>query len=154
MSRRILTTATVDELLAAGEVVWQGAGALAGTDGWVSLHPAEMAPLTLHPPGEVPSELAGRVLEALTGGGSYLFRTLGERVEATDAELWQVLRATRIAAGNGLRLFDALPPMAAVAVGAAALVALVCGLLLCLLSLAKWRMPLHFDIGDKGRYQI
>ncbi len=37
---------------------------------------------------------------------------------------------------------------------AAALVALVCGLLLCLLSLAKWRMPLHFDISDKGRYQI
>ena len=37
---------------------------------------------------------------------------------------------------------------------AAALVALVCGLLLCLLSLAKWSMPLHFDIGDKGRYQI
>lgn len=36
---------------------------------------------------------------------------------------------------------------------AAALVALACGLLLCLLSLAKWRMPLHFDIGDKGRYQ-
>ncbi len=37
---------------------------------------------------------------------------------------------------------------------AAALVALVCGALLCLLALAKWRMPLHFDIGDKGRYQI
>ncbi|WP_298133865.1 ATP-dependent helicase, partial [Micropruina sp.] len=89
--------AMLDELLAAGEVVWQGAGALAGTDGWVSLHPAEMAPLTLHPPGEVPSELAGRVLEALTGGGSYLFRTLGERVEATDAELsealWQLVWA-------------------------------------------------------------
>ena len=37
---------------------------------------------------------------------------------------------------------------------AAALVALVCGALLSLLALAKWRMPLHFDIGDKGRYQI
>ena len=37
---------------------------------------------------------------------------------------------------------------------AAALVALVCGALLTLLALAKWRMPLHFDIGDKGRYQI
>ena len=38
--------------------------------------------------------------------------------------------------------------------GPAALVALVCGALLSLLALAKWRMPLHFDIGDKGRYQI
>ena len=36
----------------------------------------------------------------------------------------------------------------------AAPLALASGLLLCLLSLAKWRMPLHFDIGDKGRYQI
>lgn len=36
----------------------------------------------------------------------------------------------------------------------AALVALASGLLLCLLSLAKWRMPLHFDIGDRGRYQL
>lgn len=35
-----------------------------------------------------------------------------------------------------------------------ALVALVSGLLLGLLSLAKWRMPLHFDIGDRGRYQL
>ena len=37
---------------------------------------------------------------------------------------------------------------------AAALVALVSGALLTLLALAKWRMPLHFDIGDKGRYQV
>lgn len=37
---------------------------------------------------------------------------------------------------------------------AAALVALVSGALLTLLALAKWLMPLHFDIGDKGRYQI
>lgn len=37
---------------------------------------------------------------------------------------------------------------------ATALVALASGLLLCLLSLAKWRMPLHFDIGDRGRYQL
>ncbi|MGL5032022.1 MAG: DUF2301 domain-containing membrane protein [Aeromonas sp.] len=35
-----------------------------------------------------------------------------------------------------------------------ACVAFVCGGLLTLLVLAKWRMPLHFDIGDKGRYQI
>ncbi|MFT4217946.1 MAG: ATP-dependent helicase [Micropruina sp.] len=83
--------AMLDELLASGEVVWQGAGALAGTDGWVSLHPADVAPLTLHPPGEVPGNLAARVLEALAGGGSYLFRTLAERVPASDAELSEAL---------------------------------------------------------------
>ncbi len=30
----------------------------------------------------------------------------------------------------------------------------ICGLLLLILSVQKWRMPLHFDIGDKSKYQI
>ena len=33
----------LDELTAAGEVVWAGHGALPGDDGWVSLHPLEFA---------------------------------------------------------------------------------------------------------------
>lgn len=37
-------------------------------------------------------------------------------------------------------------PAAALSAGAA--------LLLGTLALAKWRMPLHFDIGDRSRYQI
>ncbi|PWI31928.1 hypothetical protein DI392_18020 [Vibrio albus] len=32
--------------------------------------------------------------------------------------------------------------------------ALVAGILLLIVSVAKWRMPLHFDIGDKSKYQI
>lgn len=32
--------------------------------------------------------------------------------------------------------------------------AILCGVLTLFLSLQKWRMPLHFDIGDKGRYQV
>ncbi|AAP95344.1 hypothetical protein A6046_04655 [[Haemophilus] ducreyi] len=31
---------------------------------------------------------------------------------------------------------------------------LASGVLLILLSIQKWRMPLHFDIGDKTKYQI
>ncbi|STY60387.1 Uncharacterized integral membrane protein [Mannheimia haemolytica] len=34
------------------------------------------------------------------------------------------------------------------------ILSLVCGLLLLVLSIQKWRMPLHFDIGDKSKYQI
>lgn len=30
----------------------------------------------------------------------------------------------------------------------------ICGLLLLILTIQKWRMPLHFDIGDKTKYQI
>lgn len=92
--------AMLDELLAGGEVVWQGAGALAGTDGWISLHPAETAPLTMHQPTEVAGELLERILDALAGGGSYLFRTLTERVGVADAELsealWQLVWAGQV----------------------------------------------------------
>lgn len=34
------------------------------------------------------------------------------------------------------------------------ILSLVCGLLLLVLSIQKWRMPLHFDIGDKSKYQV
>ncbi|MEG0008736.1 MAG: DUF2301 domain-containing membrane protein [Aeromonas sp.] len=59
----------------------------------------------------------------------------------------------------GIRLLPMLLPLLWLLEGlrlgwAAALVALVSGLLLILLSLAKWRMPLHFDIGDRSRYQL
>ena len=94
------TPAMLEELLASGDVVWQGAGALAGTDGWVTLHPAETAALTLAPPQDVPDELAQRVLQALEGGGSYLFRRLSERVAAGDVELagalWQLVWAGQV----------------------------------------------------------
>lgn len=32
--------------------------------------------------------------------------------------------------------------------------ALLCGGLTLLLAVQKWRMPLHFDIGDKAKYQV
>lgn len=34
------------------------------------------------------------------------------------------------------------------------ILSVICGLLLLILSIQKWRMPLHFDIGDKSKYQI
>ena len=60
------TPAWLDELTTAGEVVWAGHGPLPGDDGWVSLHPAETAPLTLPlDDGFVPSDLQQHVLDAL-----------------------------------------------------------------------------------------
>ncbi|MDQ4113460.1 MAG: DEAD/DEAH box helicase, partial [Actinomycetota bacterium] len=38
--------AFLDELTSGGEVLWAGHGTLPGTDGWVSLHPADTAELT------------------------------------------------------------------------------------------------------------
>jgi len=37
---------------------------------------------------------------------------------------------------------------------AAELLAGIAALLFLLLSVAKWRMPLHYDIGDKSKYQV
>ena len=44
---RDYSPALLDELTTAGEVLWCGHGSLPGDDGWVSLHLAENAPLTL-----------------------------------------------------------------------------------------------------------
>src|ERR687893_2139815 len=44
--------AQLDELCAAGEVVWAGSGSIPGGDGWVTLAYADAAPLLLPPPDE------------------------------------------------------------------------------------------------------
>ncbi len=73
--------ALLDELTSAGEIVWSGAGALPGGDGWLVLAPADGAPLLLPEPGEVSmTPLHRAVLEALSGGGALFFRMLSDRV--------------------------------------------------------------------------
>ncbi|MDQ0379975.1 ATP-dependent helicase [Amycolatopsis thermophila] len=73
--------ALMDELMTAGEVVWCGAGALAGGDGWVSLAPADVADLLLPEiDEEAPtSPLHEAILSALEGGALF-FRQLVDRV--------------------------------------------------------------------------
>ncbi|MEJ7741110.1 MAG: hypothetical protein WKF73_00365 [Nocardioidaceae bacterium] len=75
----------LDELTSAGEVIWCGAGALPGSDGWVSLHVADTAPLTL--PDFLDIELSDQhteVLDVLAAGGGYFFRQLSDAVGSTD----------------------------------------------------------------------
>jgi ATP-dependent Lhr-like helicase len=102
----------LDELTSSGEVVWAGHGALPGSDGWVSLHLADQAPLTLpaHQPFEY-SDLHEAVLEALSPGGAWFFRQLADAVGSTDdralsAALWELVWAGRV--GN-----DTLTPLRA-----------------------------------------
>ncbi|OEJ94111.1 ATP-dependent helicase [Streptomyces thermolilacinus] len=74
----------LDELTTTGEVVWAGAGALPGKDGWVSLYLADAAPLLLPPPH--PLELTAlheSVLTALSGGYGLFFRQIADQVRAT-----------------------------------------------------------------------
>ena len=79
--------AVLDELMSAGDLVWSGHGALPGDDGWVSLHLADTAPLTLAEPGELElTPVHEALLAALAGGGAYFFRALAAAVADAVAE--------------------------------------------------------------------
>lgn len=78
----------LDELTTSGEVVWAGAGALPGKDGWISLYPADTAPLLL--PAPHPLELGPlhrAVLDALAGGYGLFFRQIAGEVRAVQPEV-------------------------------------------------------------------
>ncbi|TIC79861.1 ATP-dependent helicase [Nocardioides sp. GY 10113] len=112
--------AMLDELTATGEVVWAGHGPLAGGDGWVSLHLADQAPLSLPEPGEPEGSLAARVLDALAPGGAWFFRQVHDQVaiasraagedlptdDALSVALWSLVWA-------GLLTNDTLAPLRA-----------------------------------------
>ena len=92
--------AMLDELVAAGEVLWQGAGDLSGGDGWLTLLPSDLAPILLRA-GEEPSDDADRqVLEALDGGGAYFARGIADAsgldVAAVGQSLWRLAWAGRV----------------------------------------------------------
>jgi ATP-dependent Lhr-like helicase len=92
----------LDELTASGEVIWAGHAALPGSDGWVSLHLADSAPLTLPEPAPFEhAELHQAVLDALAPGGAWFFRQLAAQVQsksdsALSAALWELVWAGRI----------------------------------------------------------
>ncbi|WP_166875652.1 ATP-dependent helicase [Salinibacterium sp. ZJ450] len=118
--------AWLDELTTTGEVLWAGAGSLAGNDGWVSLHLAESAHLTLPLP-EPDTELPGvrlvetaegepigvstgdpvqeAILQALSPGGAFFFRqlagTVGSAIGLIDDKdlataLWDLVWAGQV----------------------------------------------------------
>jgi ATP-dependent helicase Lhr and Lhr-like helicase len=103
--------ALLDELTSAGEIVWSGAGALPGGDGWLVLAPADSASLLLPEPGEVTmTPVHTAVLEVLGGGGALFFRMLSDRVAAMPddnevaAAIWDLVWA-------GLLTNDTLTPL-------------------------------------------
>ncbi|MDH5132053.1 MULTISPECIES: ATP-dependent helicase [unclassified Microbacterium] len=85
---RDYSPAMLDELTAAGEVIWSGHGTLPGRDGWVSLHPADLAPFTLpDPDAEIAAEsLEARLLAALAAGGAYFAAQLKEMTGAENEQ--------------------------------------------------------------------
>ena len=109
--------ALLDELTTSGEVIWAGHGALPGDDGWVSLHLAETAHLTLAAPSQDfdLSERHRNVLDVLGGGGAFFFRTLCDALAINDDQeltrlLWDLTWAGHISN-------DTLAPLRALLLG-------------------------------------
>ncbi|MFF8967644.1 DEAD/DEAH box helicase [Streptomyces globisporus] len=109
------TPAMLDELTTTGEVVWAGAGALPGKDGWVSLHLADSAPLLLPPPHPLElSALHESVLTTLSGGYGLFFRQIADQVRATthpDCTDQQLADALWDLAWSGRLTNDTLAPL-------------------------------------------
>ncbi|HWB65595.1 MAG TPA: ATP-dependent helicase, partial [Mycobacteriales bacterium] len=113
------TPAMLDELMAAGEVLWAGHGRLPGNDGWVSLHLADRAPLTLPEPAELTQEpVHQQLMAALEAGGALFFRDLASRLtldepvtdRALADALWDLVWA-------GLVSNDTIAPLRALLAG-------------------------------------
>ena len=107
----------LDELTATGEVLWAGHGGLPGSDGWVSLHLADTAPLTLPDHGELEMSADHEaVLEALGRWRRLLLpparrRSVGTSDDkALSAALWDLAWSGRV--GN-----DTLAPLRALTRG-------------------------------------
>jgi ATP-dependent Lhr-like helicase len=101
--------AMLDELTAAGDVIWQGHGELGSSDGWVALVPAELALLLPRTPlAPDQDDLDARVLALLAGGAAWFVRPLadaaGADVSSVTAALWRLV-------WSGLVTNDTLAPL-------------------------------------------
>ncbi|RUR03585.1 Lhr family ATP-dependent helicase [Labedella endophytica] len=90
----------LDELTATGEVSWSGAGSLPGADGWVALHPADAAAVTLpiNRDDHEPDALQREILLSLGSGGAYFFSQLAESTGSDDdkalvSAIWELVWA-------------------------------------------------------------
>ncbi|MCR2763175.1 ATP-dependent helicase [Microbacterium sp. zg.B48] len=95
--------AMLDELTATGEVIWSGHGALPGRDGWIALHPADTAALTLPSPEDelVAGSLEERLVDALASGGAYFAAQLRQLAGAENEQsvveaLWNLTWSGRV----------------------------------------------------------
>ena len=109
--------ALLDELTAAGEVVWAGHGSLPGRDGWVSLHPADLAPFTLPVPEESPGagSLEEKVLDVLRLSGASFAGALRAMTDADNEQ--SVLDALWTLTWQGHVTNDTFAPVRALIAG-------------------------------------
>ncbi|GAB3558702.1 ATP-dependent helicase [Spelaeicoccus albus] len=91
--------AMLDEVMSAGDVIVSGAGRLSGSDGWIAMHPLDVAPLSLPVrSADDVSDAGRRILDLLGGGGGYFFRQIAEAAGdlsdgGVESELWDLFWA-------------------------------------------------------------
>ncbi|MGI8684960.1 MAG: Lhr family helicase, partial [Acidimicrobiales bacterium] len=95
---RDYTPRYLDELLAAGEVMWVGAGPLGRDDGKVALHLRGSVLSRVAPVGDPPEgEEHDRIREVLAARGACFFRELGGATDAATLEaLWDLVWAGEV----------------------------------------------------------
>ncbi|MFC9965916.1 ATP-dependent helicase [Nocardia ignorata] len=105
MRVRDYSPAMLDELMATGEVIWSGHGAITARDGWIALHLAEQAPVTLPPPDDIdPTDIQLDLLLALGADIEPRLRTgRGEPTDGAEAEVIDLDRPGDIG-GEGRRI--------------------------------------------------
>ena len=99
------TPALLDELTSSGEVLWSGHGSLPGRDGWIALHPAESASLTMAELDDALEPAAGsleaQLLASLGLGGAYFAGQLRQLTGAENEQsvieaLWSLTWSGRV----------------------------------------------------------
>ncbi|MFS0866324.1 DEAD/DEAH box helicase [Microbacterium sp. 179-B 1A2 NHS] len=98
---RDYSPALLDELTATGEVLWSGHGSLPGRDGWIALHPADAATLTLQVPEDEPTPFEQSILDALGAGGAYFAAQLVGMIDGPSEQsvidaLWNLTWSGRV----------------------------------------------------------
>ena len=102
----------LDDLLTRGEIVWWGAGAVPGDDGWVCLAPADLAPLLVPATVAPENDLERRILEIMSQRGAQFLREVAADLsrEALVPEI-DVARSLRRLAWAGAVTNDTWEPM-------------------------------------------
>jgi len=98
----------LDELCAAGEIVWRGSGAIGDGDGKIAFHLVDRLPLLAPPPAPIGHPLAEKVLEVLRARGAVFFQNIVAEVQAFAGD---VLDAIWDLVGAGLVTNDTTLPL-------------------------------------------
>ena len=105
--------ALLDELTAAGEVLWTGTAPLPGGDGWIALAPADVGFLLPRAPDPPQDPVTSEVLDLLGSGGGWFVADLHRRMADPSTSAAAVGQALLVLLWAGLVSNDTIEPVRA-----------------------------------------